>query len=119
MNAPKKPVSIEAIAALLIALLAVGLGTFGVFNPWGTLSFPMPPKLSGQNALLCYGGTCLLPILLGILAALLGGHAYRKIEHANGAIGGDGQAFFSLMIGLFAVIIGACTSFVTLIWPIL
>jgi hypothetical protein len=60
-----------------------------------------------------------LPIVLGAAAGLLGGHSYKGIEQAQGNIGGDGLAFFALMIGLFAVTIGACTSFATLIWPYL
>jgi hypothetical protein len=50
---------------------------------------------------------------------LLGGHSFRSIERSQGQYAGDGPAFFSLMIGLFAMIIGACTTFAALIWPMI
>ena len=60
-----------------------------------------------------------LPIFLGVLAALLGGYAFRKIERSEVNLSGDGFAFFSIMIGMFAALIGICTTFARLIWPIL
>ena len=117
MAAPKKPVSPEAFVGLLLSLAAVALALFGVFSPWGALRFPLTPKLSGTDAVLAYGATCVLPIPLGLGAGWLGGQAYRRIEISQGAVGGDGLAFFSIMIGLFAVIIGAVTTFAALVWP--
>jgi hypothetical protein len=117
MPHPKLPASREAVAALTTAVVALALAMLGVYSPWGALRFPISMKLSGGAALFGYGGTCVLPILLGIGAALLGGRAFRSIERAQGTLGGDGFAFFSLMIGLFSVIMGVCSTFAALIWP--
>jgi hypothetical protein len=113
----KLPASREAAAALAIAITALALAVFGVYSPWGALRFPVSQQLSGFAAVVGYGGTCVLPVFLGIGAALLGGHSFRTIERSHGKLGGDGFAFFSLMIGLFAVVIGVCSTFATLIWP--
>jgi hypothetical protein len=119
MNQPKKPTSKEAVAALALAILALALAVLGVYSPWGALRYPVALKLHGTNAVLAYGGTCVLPILMGLGAAALGGHAYRGIDLSEGKVAGDGQAFFSLMIGLFAVTVGASTTFAALVWPYL
>ena len=113
----KRPISLEAVTALTVSFVAVSLAILGIYSPWGALRFPVSQKLTGYPAIFGYGGTCVLPIVLGLAAALLGGRSYRGIERAQGKIAGDGQAFFSIMIGLFAVIIGACTTFAALIWP--
>jgi len=113
----KLPASREAAAALALAVCALGLAILGVYSPWGTLRFPVAQQLTGLPAALGYGGTCILPIVLGIGAALLGGHSFRTIEQSQGKLGGDGFAFFSLMIGMFAVVMGACSTFAALIWP--
>jgi hypothetical protein len=113
----KLPASREASAALVIALAALALALLGVYSPWGALRFPVSQQLTGFSAVLGYGGTFVLPIVLGIGAALLGGHSFRTIEQSQGKLGGDGFAFFSLMVGMFAVVIGACSTFAALIWP--
>jgi hypothetical protein len=113
----RRPVCKEAVAALAIAVIALGLAILGVYNPQGTLRFTMRERLKGIEAVLLYGSTFILPIVLGIIAALLGGHSFRTIERSTVKLSGDGFAFFSMMIGLFATIIGVCTTFVGLIWP--
>lgn len=117
MSAPKKPVSKEAAAALALSAVALLLATLGVFIPRGGLSYPVSLKLTGTGAFLVYGVTFVLPIFLGLGAAVLGGRAYRAIERQQGQLGGDGLAFFGLMIGFFAAAIGATTTFAGLIWP--
>jgi hypothetical protein len=111
------PAAPDAATALVIAVASLGLAIFGVYNPWGALDFPLSQRLSGFAAVLGYGGTCILPIVLGTGGALLGGRSFRTIEQSQGKLGGDGFAFFSLMIGLFAAVIGACSTFAALIWP--
>lgn len=113
----KLPISVQATAALIIAFVALALAILGVYSPWGALRFPVERKFFGFQALVVYGGTCVLPIILGLGAAMLGGRAFKTIERSSGQLVGDGPAFFSLMISLFAAIIGLCTTFVTLIWP--
>jgi len=116
MRRVKKPVSAEAVTALAIALVAVLLAIVGVYNPWNTLRFPVE---QGNVRWLPAIGFSLLPIALGAFAALLGGHSVRSLDRSHGKVIGDGPAFFSLMIGLFAVTIGACTTFAGLIWPLM
>jgi hypothetical protein len=113
----KPPISLQAMAALTIAFFALALALLGVYSPWGALRFPVERKFFGFQAVAAYGGTCVLPIVLGFGAAMLGGRAFKTIERSSGQLVGDGPAFFSLMISLFAAIIGLCTTFVTLIWP--
>lgn len=117
MSTPKKPVSREAAVALALASAALLLATLGVFIPSGGLRYPVTPKLTGTNAVLVYGATFVLPIILGLAGAWLGGRAYRTIERLQGNLGGDGLAFFALMIGFFAAAVGAATTFAALVWP--
>ena len=115
----RKPICFESVLALALAILALLLAIFGVYSPWGALRFPMAMKLHGLNAVLAYGGTCLFPIVLGMASCLIGARSYGTIDRSQGQLGGEGQAFFSLMTGFFAVIVGFCTTCATLIWPLL
>jgi len=114
MRRVSKPASVEAVTALGLSILAVALAIIGVYNPWNSLRFPVE---RGQVGWLAAAAFCLLPIALGVTAALLGGHSVRSLERSHGKIIGDGPAFFSLMIGLFAVTIGICTTFASIVWP--
>ncbi len=113
----KRPLCVEAAAALALSIVAVGLAILGVYSPWGALRFPVNHERDGFNPVLGYAATFILPIVLGVAAALLGGYAFRKIERSEVKLSGDGFAFFSIMTGLFAAIIGACTTFAGMIWP--
>src|SRR4051812_16190185 len=113
MRSKRQPVSIIGLTALSIALLAVGLAIFGVYSPWGALRFPVSMKLTGAAAVLAYGGTCILPIVLGAIASMMGEYTFRTIDQSPRRRTGAGPAFFALMIGFFAAIIGACTTFAT------
>jgi len=114
-----QPVSGEAVLGLSLAIVAIGLAILGVYNPWDALRFPTEQKLSGITAILAYGTTCVLPIGLGVAGAGFGGLAFRAIERSKGKLGGDGAAFFSLMVGLFAAVIGSCTTFAAIVWPMM
>jgi hypothetical protein len=115
----KRPLCIEAAAALVLSIVAVGLAILGVYSPWGALRFPVNHERDGFNPLVGYALTFVLPMVLGVAAALLGGYAFRKIERSEVKLSGDGFAFFSIMIGLFAAVIGACITFARLVWPVL
>lgn len=115
---PRRPLCITAATALSIAVVALSLAILGIYNPWVPLRFPFDPAKaegSGFVRAVCF----IAPIGLGIVAALVGGYAFRVIERARTPMRGDGFAFFSIMIGLFAAIIGVCTTFVVLVWPVL
>jgi hypothetical protein len=45
--------------------------------------------------------------------------SFRSIERSQRKYAGYGPAFFSPMIGLFAMIIGACITFAASIWPMI
>jgi len=49
-----------------------------------------------------------LPFVLGIAAALLGGSAMTVIERSGGTKSGNFQAVFAIMIGGFAAVISGC-----------
>lgn len=117
MSTPKKPPSREAAASLILASVALVLATLGVFVPAGGLRYPVVSTPPARGALFAYGATFVLPIILGLGAAVLGGRAYRAIERTGGQLGGDGMAFFGLMIGFFAAAVGATTTFAALVWP--
>jgi hypothetical protein len=107
----------SAVAGIVSAVLALGLAIFGVYSPWGALRFPVEQKLTGGLALLGYGGTFVVPIVLGLLGTLLGSHAVRVTAHSEGKLHGEGLGVFSIMIGVFAAIIGGVCTFAALIWP--
>jgi hypothetical protein len=117
MPQTKKPISVQAVAALAVAFLALTLATVGAFDPWRFLHFPVNPSESHARFEVVAAIFYVTPIVLGIFAALFGGHSLKTIEQAQGQLTGDGPAFFAQMSGLFAAVIGACTTFVALVWP--
>jgi hypothetical protein len=49
-----------------------------------------------------------LPFLLGIIGAVVGGRAMSAIERGAGQYGGNLGAVFAILIGLFAAVIAGC-----------
>jgi hypothetical protein len=64
------------------------------------------------------GVAFVLPFLLGIAAALLGGWAITAIERQNGKYGGNMQGVFSILIGMFAAVIAGCMMLSLYVWPL-
>jgi hypothetical protein len=58
-----------------------------------------------------------LPFLLGLAAAFMGGSAISAIERAGTARSGHFQAVFAIMIGGFAAVIASCMIFSVHVWP--
>ena len=58
-----------------------------------------------------------LPFLLGLTAAYLGGWAMQAIELSRGARGGNMYAVFSIFIGGLAAVTGGCMIFSVYVWP--
>jgi len=58
-----------------------------------------------------------LPFLLGLAAALMGGSAMAAIERSGPAQSGHFQSVFAIMIGGFAAVIAACMVFSVYVWP--
>ena len=59
----------------------------------------------------------MLPFVLGLSAALLGGSAMTAIEKSGGTRSGNFQAVFAIMIGGFAAVIAGCMLLSVYIWP--
>ena len=116
---PEAQVCPTALTALILSVIALTLAVLGGSNSWGGLRFPAEQKLVGIWAVVIYGGTFVLPIILGLGAALLGGHSMLVTEGSNGKLYGEGYAVFSMFFGLFAMIIGAVCTFAALIWPLM
>ena len=58
-----------------------------------------------------------LPLVLGIAACLIGASAMKAIEQSRGALLGNFQVVFSIMIGGFASAIAGCMIVSIYIWP--
>ncbi len=58
-----------------------------------------------------------IPFVMGITAALLGGWAMTIVERENGRYSGNFQGVFSILIGMFAAVISGCMMFSLYVWP--
>ena len=58
-----------------------------------------------------------LPFVLGLTAALLGGTAMTEVEKSHGRYSGQFQSVFAIMIGGFAAIIAGCMILSVFVWP--
>jgi hypothetical protein len=58
-----------------------------------------------------------LPFVLGLVAALLGGSALTAIERSGGTRSGNFQGVFAILIGGFAAVIGGCMLVSVYLWP--
>jgi hypothetical protein len=58
-----------------------------------------------------------LPLILGVGAALLGGEAMKAIEASNGIRGGYRFAVFAIMIGGLAAVVAGCMTIAVFLWP--
>jgi hypothetical protein len=58
-----------------------------------------------------------LPFLLGLAAAILGGHTMSVIEKSKPRCSGNFQAVFAIMIGGFAAVIAGCMLVSVYLWP--
>jgi hypothetical protein len=59
----------------------------------------------------------LLPFLLGLAAAFMGGSAISAIEQSGAARSGHFQSVFAIMIGGFAAVIAGCMLASVYLWP--
>lgn len=59
-----------------------------------------------------------LPLVLGLAAAWMGGCAMTAIERSSERRSGNFQAVFAVMIGGFATVIAGCMLFSVYIWPV-
>src|SRR6476661_7198557 len=82
----RSPPTVFSLVALGLALTAAGLGVVGLTPYAGALKFPRP-TLEGSRATLVYGVTFVLPIVLGAVAAMMGGRAVLVTDRSNGAVG--------------------------------
>jgi hypothetical protein len=59
-----------------------------------------------------------LPFVLGLVAANLGGGAMSAIEHAGASRTGHFQAVFAILMGGFACVIAGCMIVSVFLWPL-
>ena len=112
----RRPPTVFSLLALGLALAAAGLAVLGLTPYAGAVKFPRT-TLEGERATLVYGGLFVAPIVLGIVAALMGGRAVVVADRANGRVGGAGPGVFAILIGLSASVLGGVTTFVALVFP--
>ena len=58
-----------------------------------------------------------LPMVLGVGAALLGGEAMKAVEKAGGRYSGSLPAVFAIMIGGLAAVVAGCMTVAVFVWP--
>lgn len=58
-----------------------------------------------------------LPFVLGLGAALIGGSAMRAIEQSGGKYAGNALAVFAMLIGSLAAVTAACMMVSLYVWP--
>lgn len=59
----------------------------------------------------------LLPLVLGLSAAISGGRALTTIEHSGGRWSGNFRGVFAILIGSFAAVIAGCMLVSVYLWP--
>lgn len=103
------PMAIGSFAVSLVAIALALIGTFGVVSP--SPFFVHPDSLARKPFALVIGLCYVLPIFLGIGASLFAGQAMTLIEDSDGKYRADGPAFFAIMIGLLAAVVGLVDCF--------
>ena len=103
------PMAIGSFAVSVVAIALALIGTFGVVSP--SPFFVHPDSLARKPFALVIGLCYVLPIFLGIGAALFAGQAMTLIEDSDGKYRADGPAFFAIMIGLLAAVVGLVDCF--------
>ena len=119
---PRRPffaryLSRTALLGFALALFTAGLATAGVLWTPGLVRYLSARGASPTAIATVYGVAYVLPMLLGAVAVWMGIHSLHVIERTGGRTTGDGPAIFAIMIGLFACLIAAITTFANLIWP--
>jgi len=112
----RRPPTAFSLLALGLAHVAAGLGVLGLTPYAGVLKFPRT-TLEGDRAVLVYGGLFVAPLVLGLVAAGMGGRAVGVADRAAGRVGGAGPGVFAILIGLAAATLGGVTTFVALVYP--
>jgi hypothetical protein len=59
-----------------------------------------------------------LPMVLGVGAALLAGEAMKAVEKAGGRYSGSLPAVFAMMIGGLAAVVAGCMAVAVFVWPL-
>jgi hypothetical protein len=109
------PVAVTGFGISVIAVVLAFVGTFGP-APFGAVRIPVV-QLSGFQAILVYGGTFLLPLLLGVAGAYTGSYAFTTIERSEGRLKGHSGAVFAVLLGLFSVVLAGSATYAVLIAP--
>src|SRR5262249_40374284 len=130
VRAPSPPSHPLAIAALLTAVLAGALALYGSFlsqkhlagSPLNVARDDPGLAVTRDSKLARYAlqvVAYVLPFVLGVGAALMGGEAMKAVERSNGAKGGNRHAVFAIMIGGLAAVVAGCMILAVYVWKYL
>jgi hypothetical protein len=116
-----------AVLAFALAIAAAGFALYGSFL--SELHLPDSPlnrmrRKPGLEAAGAEGSSrvwvpvaaYVVPLVLGLTAALVGGAAMRAIERDKGVTSGNGAAVFAIMIGGLSAVIAGCMIFAVYGW---
>ena len=112
---PPNWMAVGGYVVALAAALAAGYGAFAApaqLREADPCRYLLPP--SAVRAVGYY-----TPLVLGAVAVGLGAAGLRRIEAADGDLGGDWQGVFAVMLGGLAVVVGLVQVFATHVWPAL
>jgi len=118
----------RAVVALVLALAALGLSLYGALMAEGHLAgSPLNVARNqpgaeftraSENARLMLALVAyVLPFVLGVTAAVLGGRTVRTLDHDPSYRLGHLFAVFAVMNGSLAAVVSACMAFGVYGWP--
>ncbi|QDU21047.1 hypothetical protein [Urbifossiella limnaea] len=118
----------QAVAALGLALLAIGFSLYGALLAEDHLAgSPLNAARNTAGAEFTHASegarTALavvayaLPFVLGVVAAVLGGRAVRTLDNHPARRIGHLYAVFAVMVGSLAAVVSACMAFGVFGWP--
>lgn len=127
-KAKRAPVHPLAVAAFAVAVVAGVLALYGSFmaekhiagSPLNTARNNPGLEDTRMSKITRYSVEIVafvLPMILGIGAALLGGEAMKAIEKGSGAHTGSLSAVFAILIGGLAAVVAGCMTAAVFIWP--
>ena len=102
-----------AQVGFVLGLVAFLLAIYGsLLAPWHLRAAKPPSSPDLIRAIGFYA-----PLILGLIALILGNLGLRRIEQRHGQLGGDMHGVFAVMIGGLAAVVGAVQLFADQIWP--
>ena len=124
-RAPAHPLS---VAALTVGVVASALALYGSFLSEGHLSGSRlnaardgtgieAIRTSATTRVTLQLAAYVLPFVLGVGAALMGGEAIKAVERRGGEAAGSPHAVFAIMIGGLSAVVSGCMILAVYLWP--